>query len=121
VRRGAGAAKEEIEQFERIFAVDHQQRLAAARVHRQRHPACQPVGAFCAVIGEALNRERLGPDPDLMTQQRLEHPAQTPRKPRREMLQRVQIAERIEVRTPQRSGMLCHRAGTFAPVRVGSR
>ena len=47
-------------------------------------------------------------------QQRLEHAAHPAREARREMLQRVQIAERIEIGDPQR-GVFRHVPGPFPP------
>jgi hypothetical protein len=100
-RRGAVAAEEQVEQLEHELAVHHAQRLAVGDRpcggHRHRQPRGQPVMPFGAVIGKALHHERLGPAADLLAQQRFEHPPDPARETRGEMLQRVQIAERIEL------------------------
>ena len=111
--RMPAAAEEQVEQFDHLAAVEH--RLGERVVpRRQRQPGGQRIAAFGPVIGQALYGERLGPDPALGPVQAVDLGLQRAREPRSQMLEGVEIAERIDARQPQRRGFGRRGAGAFA-------
>ena len=117
VRRFAVAAEEAVEHLEHELAVDHDQRAAAG-------PAPSPAAAMRSARRRARpdNRRSAAPRAARPSSAQLPcaaAPSNTPLQrlgePRGEMLQRVQIAERIEVRRAQRRRVLRAGPGAFAP------
>ena len=119
VRHRAGTAEEQVEQFENKAAVEDYQCRAVRGRHRQRQPGGQPIRALGAIIGKALDGERLGPAAHFLAEQRFPHCAQPAREPRRQVLQRVEIAERVELALAEHAVIGSVGTGPLAPIASG--
>src|SRR5690606_13546349 len=102
--------------FERILAVDHDLRALAGRPHRQRKPCGESAPALRLIVRITLHHEWFRPGPEILADYAFEDRLQPLRQPRTEVLQRDEIAKRIEIRAPQCRRMLCAGPGAFPPL-----
>ncbi len=110
------AAEEAVEQLEQVLAVEDELRARPSGAHRQRLPGGEVIAALGLVVGEALDRERLRPATQLAARKPFEQPLHRLGEPRREVLDRDEIAERVEVRRPQRRRVVRADPGALAPI-----
>ena len=115
MRRLAVSAEKGVQHLEDKPRLEHELRAGAGIAHRHRLPGRKRAAALRLVVGKALDRERLGPGAQILAQQPLEGTLERLGQPRAQMLQRDEVAERIQVGRPQRRRVFRAGSGAFPP------